>query len=497
LVFTLPDAEGNATLSIAGDAQPGMRLVRFVNAEGATAPVRFTVGTLPLMEEKEPNDEREGAQPVPQLPAWILGQFDKAGDVDGYAVTLKKNVPLFVRLDAYTLTSTVDAHVQIVDPGGSVVMTASDGRNLDPECTFVPPSDGVYVVRVAGFAMPPGTDVGFTGGPGKVYQLTLSTGPLVTHVFPAAVPLSGKSAVELRGVGMKGTAVREEVSATPLPGSEDLGLVLPKGAASPIDVVRARHPIQTPPVDAAGEPAKVEVPVVLGGQIQSPGREVVYAFEMKKGEKLRARLWSKTLGLNLDASLRISGPTGAQIASADMGADVFSDPSVSWTAGVDGRYTLAVADLMKRSGAGFEFVVEICPPAPACSITLADGKPLRVEVGKTTNLKAKVVLSDGWKEPLVARLHGLPAGVHASEVAVPDKGGDVDFTLRAAANAPAASSAVRVELWTKADPPSFLSAAYSVRADLRRGHSSSDFATDVWISVVLPGTPPPPAPTKK
>jgi hypothetical protein len=152
---------------------------------------------------------------------------------------------------------------------------------------------------------------------------------------------------------------------------------------------------------------------------------------------------------------------------------------------------------MKRSGAGFEFVVEICPPAPACSITLADGKPLRVEVGKTTNLKAKVVLSDGWKEPLVARLHGLPAGVHAAEVAVSDKGGDVDFTLRAAANAPAASSAVRVELWTKADPPSFLSAAYSVRADLRRGHSSSDFATDVWISVVLPGTPPPPAPTKK
>lgn len=497
LVFSLPDAKGQASVSIAPEARPGMHLVRFVNAEGASAPIRFTVGTLPVVEEKEPNDEREAVQKIAALPAWVLGQFDKAGDIDGYAVTLKKDVPLFVRLDAYTLTSTVDAHVQILDAGGATVVTASDGRNLDPDFVFVPPADGVYVVRVAGFAMPPSVDVGFTGGPGKVYQLTLSTGPLVTHVFPAAVPAQGKQTVELRGIGLKAGPIREEVSATPVPGAEDLGTVFPKGAAVPLDVVRARYPILTPAASAPGEPAVVAAPVVLGGQIAPGGRHAAFAVDMKKGQKLRARLWAKSIGLPVDVALSVHGPGGAQVTSVAGGADVFADPTVSWNASVEGRYTVTVGDLMQRRETGAEFVLEVAPPVPSFAVSLADGKPVRVEVGKTSKITAKVALLDGWKEPLVGRIHGLPAGVYAAESAVPEKGGDVEFVLYAAANAPVGSSAATISVWTKADPPEFVSASYSVRADLRRGHSQSDFATDLWVSVVAPGTPPPPAPPKK
>jgi hypothetical protein len=468
-----------------------------VNAEGATAPIRFTVGSLPQIEEKEPNDERDQPQTVAQLPAWIMGQLDKPGDVDGYAVSLKKGVSLLIRLDAYVLSSSVDMHVQVLDSQGAVLLTASDGRNLDPEAVFISPADGSYVVRVAGFAMPPGTDVGFTGGAGKVYQLTLTTGPAVTGVFPAAVPFEGKQSVQFRGLGLKAEVTKGEVAAVPLSGLDEIGTVLPPHASAPIDVVRTRYPIQTPQPASVEAPPVLQPPVVIGGALLAAGSVAAYRVEMKKGEKLKARFWSKSLGLSVEGSLRVLGPAGNQVAGTDVGADAFSEPVLSWTASMDGPYTVSVSDLFRRGGTGFEFVLEVSPPSPGYAVTLADGKPLRVEVGKTATFKAKVVLNDGWKDPLVARLRGLPDGVYAAEIPVPEKGGDVEFTLQAASNASPRSAPVSVEVWTRSDPPVFSSAAFPVRADLRRGHSQSDFAKDLWVSVVVPGTPPPPAPAKK
>jgi PAS domain S-box-containing protein len=80
-----PDAAGASTASVGAEARPGIQVVRFVNSEGATLPVRFALGPLPLVEEKEPNDEVSAPQAVAKLPAWIQGRLEKGGDVDGYA----------------------------------------------------------------------------------------------------------------------------------------------------------------------------------------------------------------------------------------------------------------------------------------------------------------------------------------------------------------------------------------------------------------------------
>jgi hypothetical protein len=158
---------------------------------------------------------------------------------------------------------------------------------------------------------------------------------------------------------------------------------------------------------------------------------------------------------------------------------------------------LVVGDLFQRGGEWREFVVEIASPEPDFSVSLLDGKPVRVEVGKTAVLKAKAVLSGGWKDPLVMRVNGLPEGVSAGDVVVPEKGGEFDVTLQAAANAPLGTSPARASVWTKATPPVYVEMAFPLRGDLRRGHSQSDFAQDFWVSVVAPGTPAPPDPAKK
>lgn len=498
ITFAPPDAGGASTIVVGPDASPGLHLVRFVNNEGATLPVRFAVGPLPLLEEKEPNDEVTAPQSVPKLPAWIQGRLEKANDVDGFALTLKKGVPLFCKADAYTLGSPVDMHLHLLDQRGTRLATSSDGQNLDPELSFTPAEDGVYLLQVAGFGHPPASDINFTGSALCVYQLVISDAAVIQRVYPAAIPAEGKASVEALGQSLKPDGAKVELSPARLPGFADLGTVFPKGAVTPLAVVRARHPVQPPAEASLEQPAAYTPPFVTGGRLAKPGASAAYRLTMKKGERLQARFWSRTIGLGLDGDLTVKNPAGEQVAANPNPSDVFQEPSVAWTAAQDGDYTLVVRDLFQRGGPSAEFVLEIAQPAPGFSIDLADGKPLRIDAGKTLAVKAKATFTNGWKEPLIVRLAGLPEGVFAPEAAVPEKGGDFEIPLQAAANAPAATVAVSASVWTKATPPTLLGIAFPLRAELRRGVSQSDFARDLWLTVAPPGTPPPPAaPAKK
>lgn len=496
IVFSLPDASGNATVAAAPDALPGLHLVRFINTEGATLPIRFAIGPLPLLEEKEPNDEFSAAQLIAKLPVWLQGRLEKAGDVDHFSLTLKKGVPLLLKVDAYSLGSPVDLILQVLDQSGTKIATYSDGRNLDPEGVFVPPADGRYTLQIAGFAHPPAADVNFTGSAVCSYQITLAQAPVVDRVFPAAVSGVDKTTVELRGPGIA-PDTRQEFTPAQALGAREVATLFPKGAVAPISVLRTRLPIVSPPRALVQEPGLVSTPSVLAGRLEVGGAVAAYKVAMKKGDRMAARFWSRSLGLDVEGDLTVKNPSGQQIAANANPSDISTEPSVVWTATVDGEYTLLIRDLFNRGGERFEFLAEIAPPPASFSVDIPEGKPARVEMGKTLVIKAKVTLNNGWKEPLVLRVQGLPEGVFAAPVPVPEKGGDVDLTFTCASNAPAGTAPARISAWTQATPPSFLEASYSLRNELKRGDSTSDFARDLWITVTPPGAPPQPAPDKK
>lgn len=495
--FTLPDASGNALVTVAKDARPGLHLVRFVNAEGATLPLRFAVGPLPIVEEKEPNDKVSEAQVLSKLPVWVQGRLEKGGDVDNYALTLVKGVPLFVQIAAYALGSPVDLHFHVLDHLGVKLATASDSRNLDPELTFIPPEDGAYTLQVAGFEHKPLGNVRFTGMASCFYQMAVTDGPVVKRIFPAAIPNSGSGEVELRGQGVLSEGSRVTLQAAPVVGSVDVGTVFPKGAITPLDVVLAKYPVKVV-LDATGEhPAELVVPAVVAGQLTSPGAVAGYRIAMKKGDRLQARLWSRSIGLGVEGVLVVNDPAGKQLAENPNPSDVFTEPSVGWTAAVDGEHVLFVKDLFQRGGEGYEFVVEVGAPTPGYSVELAEGKPVHIELGKTLVLKGKATFIGGWKEPLTVRLNGLPEGVFATAVTVPEKGGDFEVTLQAAANAPSGTTAAVVSVWTAGASPIFREVVYSLHGELRRGHSQSDFGRELWVSVGPPPAAQDSAPTKK
>src|SRR3954468_10219925 len=81
--------KGKLSISIAADALPGVHWLRLHDDQGASTLRPFVVGLLPDVAEKEPNDEPAKAQSV-ATPAVVNGRLEKPGDVDVFAVQLKK-----------------------------------------------------------------------------------------------------------------------------------------------------------------------------------------------------------------------------------------------------------------------------------------------------------------------------------------------------------------------------------------------------------------------
>jgi hypothetical protein len=472
-------------VTLAADAPRGLHLVHCANADGASEPRWFSIGGLPEITEAEPNDEVAKPQPVEKLPATINARLDKSGDVDGYAVKLEAGQTLVAAVEAYCIGSGTDMLANLMDEKGTRLHTASDSRNLDPLLIFKATKAGRYIVQLAGFAHPPAADVRFTGGSTLVYRLHLSAGPVVTQIYPAVVASSGKTEVELAGHNLDPQKTRLTLEPKDLRREGDLGFVMPPGALQPIQVLVTTKPaaVEKEPNNNREQATALQPGGAVGGRISDKADVDRFAIPMKKGEKLQARLFSRRIGIPLDALLKVEAPDGQVLTSADDESEQRPDPVVAWTAAADGPHYLVVEDLFHQGGADKAYVVEVSAPAPGVEVSLADAKPVVIEAGKTAALKASVKLLNGFKEPLVARVANLPAGVAAPEVAVPEKGGEVEIKLHAASNALRAGQPVQLEIWTKGQPFSSQPAAAPLRGENRRGTSPLDETSQVWLTV--------------
>ena len=461
----------------------GLHLVYAVNAEGASAPRWFSVGTLPELAETEPNHEAGKGMALDKLPVCVNARLDTGGDVDHFHVDLKAGQSLAGLVEAYALGSPVDVMLHILDASGTRVFTASDGRNLDPDFVFTAAKAGRHTIQIAGFVHPPQANVSFTGGSTTVYRLHLSTGPVVRHAQPAALAATGKTALKLSGVGLdaKTSSFSAEAPSGAQPG--EVVLLQPPNALQPLQMrVSTAAPQAEKEPNEKQEQATTVQPGAVAGLIAARGDTDRFALTLKKGDKLQASVWARRLGLPLDATLRVEDPTGKVLSEvADVGDE--ADPTLSWTAAADGVHQIVVSDQFQLGEPDGHYVLEVGPAVPGVEAQLPDAKPIALERGKTAALKLTVKRLNGHKEPLVVRVAGLPAGVHAAEVTVPEKGGEVELKLQAAANAPAGGAVVRLQVWSAGDSPRVLPVLAPLRGEDRRGTSLLDHAETLWLQV--------------
>lgn len=465
------------TLTVAADTPPGIVWLRFHNPEGASDLRPVFVGTLPEIEETEPNNTSAQAQKIAAVPVVVNGVLHKGGEVDTFSVDLEAGQTLTASLEAHrSLGSPMDAVLQVSTADGFVLLQNDDDRGNDPQLTFTAPRPGVYLVRVFAFPSDPNSTINYAGADTYIYRLLLATGSVVDHVAPLAV------AATPAPVQPVGTNVPADTAAV-VPLVIDGEVILP--IKDPTTLLAHRLPVvpyptivETPSADPKS-PQLLTVPVCLTGHISQAGEVDAYRFSGKKGESVRIAAEARRFDSPLDPLLRLVGPDGKVLKEQDDEGRKSYDLDFTQSLPVDGEYRIEVTDRFRLGGPRSVYLLTVEPATPDFELTveanhwgLVPGKPLEIPVA--------IVRRAGFKEEIVLEVQGLPA--------------DAEVTVAETKSAPMgdSSKSVKIKLESARKTPLNVplrivgkSGALERKADGPIA-GLSDRTTSLWLTVAPP-----------
>ena len=472
--FVAGEAAGVFTVRTAADAPVGPRLMRAFNAEGASIPIALVVADSPQILEVEPNTDFRHPQVLPSSTVTINGRHEKPDDVDSFAVELAAGQSLVAWVEAYVLAAGFDSMLRVVDAAGVTLAFNHDAKTLDPFLVFTAPRDGRYVIQTMGHAYPASTDVRFAGGETCVYRLHVSTGPVVRNTWPLAVTAGAAATVDLEGWNL--TTRRLDISAG-----------LPPGV--PAIVSDVPEYVETP------EAGVMTLPFGVSGRMEISGGSDRYAFEAVKDRVLELSVTARRHGSEMDPWLKILDADGRELAvNDDDGGSI--EPRLVWTVPADGRYVAVVGDVTQRAGAEFFYRLQVTPVRPSVTAVVAS-HAVTVVPGKSVEYKVVVSRGPGFTAALKVVALGLPVGVTAAAVDVPEAGGEVTLVLAADNDAAAASAPIRLVVREvdggKEQAVTYAMATVSENNGVPQGYQQLLIgSTDqLWLTVTPPPPPPP------
>ena len=444
IVFHAETNAGKFAVEIATNAPAGPHLVRVFNEQGASGPRFLIVTGEPQVAELEPNDDYLKPQAVDHLPVSLNGRLDKSGDVDSFAVALQAGQTLIASVEAYTLASPMDAVLRLVDSRGVQVALNDDGRTLDPLLEWKANSAGTYILQVYGFAYPAISDVKFTGGNACVYRLRVSRGRCLHYALPLGVQRGARTKLRLYGWNL-GTSlgIDLEFDGTGMPAETRLVTLAPADFENALTLPVGDGPeiLEREPNNSTNEAALLEVPFAVTGCIDQPGDEDRFQFAAKKSDKFLLEVQSAALGFPLDARLKVEDANGKELAKKDD--RVNADPALEWTAPEDGTFLATVGNVLNRGGSDCLYRLSISRAVPGLKSVSANNA-FTIEPGKTNEIKTTITRLNGFQSKLTLSVKGLPEGLEADPVDVPEKGGEVVLKLVAAADAKVFSGVIQI-----------------------------------------------------
>ena len=417
ITFEIPEKDNDLVISSSADAFPGLYWLRFFNAEGATAQVPFMLSRLPEVVEAEPNNDVGKPQTIDESTV-INAKLGSSGDVDVYAVAVKKGQTLVAQIEAnWRLGFPVDPIIQVLSADGTVIEQVDDDHGFDPMIAYEAPADGTWLVRVFGFPAAPNSTIRFAGGADYVYRLTLTTGPVANHVEPAAIQRGNEAAVKLVGWNLSDALSQPiKIDAVTLP--ELAPVELPHEVS--LAIVDEPVLIAAEPCDAE-KPLAVTIPTTICGVIDEAADEDTFRFSAKKGEVLVIAAESRSLGHPLDTVITVFDKDGKSLGESDDAVRNEADSRLVFSVKADGDYTVRVRDLFENGGWRFAYRLSIRPQQPSAKLTLkADvftatpGAPLEIPV--------TIARNDGFNEEITISAQELPEGATVEPVKSEAKG---------------------------------------------------------------------------
>lgn len=162
--FAGPNCADVPPVSITAPSDPGIEAGYAIpKRNGSGWPVPVWYSDWPEIVEQEPNDEPAKANKLP-VPGGVSAKFDKAHDVDHFAIAGKKGQKLIAAVQTYEINTPTEVLIRVLNSKGSEI-ARSNPAQASARVEFTPPADGEYVLACE--------HLNYLFGPNEIYHLTV------------------------------------------------------------------------------------------------------------------------------------------------------------------------------------------------------------------------------------------------------------------------------------------------------------------------------------
>ena len=300
----LDDKKVEVELEVPAETQPGLYPIRLATETGLSNVMMFGVGTMPTVDEKEPNSEFATPQEISN-DITVEGVIARE-DEDYYVIELKQGQRLTAELEGVRIKKGrsnpfFDPYLAILNAERFELATSDDAPLVQQDClcSIEAPEDGKYIILVR--------DSSF-GGNNDRYRLHVGSFPRPIAVVPAGGPPG--AVVDMTFVSVSGDAWIEKVQLPSEP-SEAFPLVVSNenGVSPSPNFVRVQpmpNVVEQEPNNSFKESTAGELPGAFCGIIGEPGDNDFFSFDAKKGQTAHIKLYArKTLRSELDGVINV------------------------------------------------------------------------------------------------------------------------------------------------------------------------------------------------
>lgn len=358
------DTSRKAMLTVASDAAPGRREVRFADERDASNVRIISIGQVPEVNEVEPNNTPDKVSIQP-LPICFNGRLSEGSDRDGFKVRLRKGQVVLIEVEGLRILANIyeswlKGFLEVTDASGRPLATnqgtVDDYYRWDPVLRFDPPADGEYTIWFR--------DLNWRSDTKGVYRVTVGELPHAFATFPIGAQRGTKVNVEPIAATL--------ASMTPVfgPVNPDVTLGISDVMFTTGSYESNRRPFlwtKEPSIDVtAGGLTRetaipVQLPIALDGWFE-PGKPRWISFDVKdKGwQHINGFAWR--LGVPTDLELKVYDKAGNLVQEADDGRGSSGgqaggrDPFIAREF-TPGKWFVRIRDVDDRGGKGFPFRV--------------------------------------------------------------------------------------------------------------------------------------------
>lgn len=390
-------------ITIDADAVPGVRELRLASPAGLTNPMRFDVGQLPEVLEREPNNPDWSEIQRVEAPVMLNGQIT-AGDIDQFRFKAKQGQKLVIEVQARRLIPYLaDAvpgwfqpTVALYDSKGHETAFADDYKfDPDPVLYYEIPKEDEYKLEIR--------DALYRGREDFVYRVSVSERPFISGMFPLGGKTGEQAPVWITGYNLPMQWVKLDTKPGPEPIRE---AELRKQSIPSNPIVFAVNDLpevyESEANDNAQEAQAVSVPQIVNGYIGRAGDVDMYRFHGKAGETIVGEIYARRLNSPLDSLLRMIDASGKVISWNDdhddpeMGLLTHqSDSYLSATLPRDGDYFMQVSDTQQHGGSAYAYRLRISLLRPDFALRVTPSS-LSVAAGRSIPITVHALRKDGF-----------------------------------------------------------------------------------------------------